>query len=472
MGVTHERGAPSKLVTRAPEQRQNDMTKHFIRPLHCAQGSTHCSVFDVMSRYSYPGMVLFYRRKLDVDKLEQALARVLTDFPLYAGTLRVTAERLTVEHGTCPAQFEVVHTDRTLDELMNDVRAGRAQTVEPAVSKLKITLTREVTLAVRLTETPDGSVLAVVWNHAIGDMHSTMLLMRAWEAAYSGRPYETPIIVQDRDRYLRDVMPDPVTARSAVQRGSLSQAVSQRLGLMRPAHRLLLEYSWPQLRTLRDSLSQARRVTINDALCAHVFTAVRRLAGATEPTRLCLVVNVRKRLGLSERLLGNMTALLAQPVDEVDPPAQTAAGLREGLEHYATRHANYQATMRVLDTTVSTLDRLRVINRQYGPGTGDMMVTSWANFGVYDLCFGNTQPHLFFPIILGAARQPQWVTVVYELPASRGLGLIMGLPEALAQRCSSPAGRAALYGFEHTEGAPCRTDWARPDPCTTAAAAP
>jgi hypothetical protein len=397
---------------------------------------------------------------------------VLNDFPLYAGKLHLTGTNLTVEHGTCPVQFETVQTTAGLEHLMAEVRAGRTRAVEPSLSRLKITLTREVTLAVRLTEAHDGCALSVAWNHAVGDMHSTMLLMRAWEAAYAGRPYETPIMVDDRDAYLREVMPDPVAARSALSRGTYLQSFAQRWALMQPATRVNLEYSAAQLRTLRETLSQNKRVTTNDAVCAHVFDAVRRLAGATDPTNLGLVVNFRKRMGLSDRLLGNMTSLLDQPVDEIDPPAQTAANIRDALDHYAMRHANFQATMRVVDVNLRIADRLRVLTRQYKPGTGDMMVTSWANFGVYDLCFGTARPQLFFPLILGAARLPPWVTVVYELPASRGLGLMLGLPPALAERCLSPVGQALLQRVERTSELATRSEWYRPEPCTTIAVAP
>jgi hypothetical protein len=417
-------------------------------------------------------MVLFFPVRLDEARLKQALARVLNDFPLYAGKLRLTGTNLTVEHGVCPVQFETVQSTVGLEHLMAEVRAGRTRAVEPSLSRLKITLTREVTLAVRLTEAREGCALSMVWNHAVGDMHSTMLLMRAWEAAYAGRPYETPIMVADRDAYLREVMPDPVAARSALSRGSYLQAFAQRWALMQPATRVNLEYSTAQLRTLREALSQNKRVTTNDAVCAHVFGAVRRLAGATDPTNLCLVVNFRKRLGLSDRLLGNMTSLLDQPVDEIDSSAQTAASIRDALDHYTARHSNYQATMRVVDVNLRPVDRLRVVTRQYKPGTGDMMVTSWANFGAYDLCFGTARPQLFYPLILGAARLPPWVTIVYELPAARGLGLMLALPPALAQRCLSAEGQALLHRVERTSELAPRTEWYRPESCTTVAAAP
>jgi hypothetical protein len=157
-----------------------------------------------------------------------------------------------------------------------------------------------------------------------------------------------------------------------------------------------------------------------------------------------LVVNFRKRLGLSDRIVGNMTSLLAQPVDELDTPAQVAAGIRDGLDHYATKHANYQATMRVLDVNTSMFERGRLVSRQFTPGDGDIMITNWNNFGWYDLAFERSKPTLFYPIVLGATALPQWVMVVYELPRSQGLGITVGLPPAVAERCLSPEGQALL----------------------------
>jgi hypothetical protein len=267
--------------------------------------------------------------------------------------------------------------------------------------------------------------------------------MRAWADAYAGRVWEKPIVVTDRDAYLRSVMPDSHAVRSAVRCTNLPAAIALRLAYLRRAIRVSVEYSWAQLDAIHQALDCGQPITINDAISAHVYTVLRRLAGATEPANLCLVVNFRKRVGLSSRLIGNMTSLFSQPVDELDTPAQIAASVRAGLEQYASKHANYQATMRVFDAHPSVRERASLIGRQFSP-FGDIMVTSWNGFDVYELRFDGSAPVLFRPIVRGLTELAPWVLIVYELPQSRGLALTVGLPPALAERWSSPEGQALL----------------------------
>jgi hypothetical protein len=408
-------------------------------------GFTECGPLEVESRFSYPGMVFFYPCILDRDKLKTSLARVLNDFPQYAGKFVTNGVRLRIQHGAGAVSFETKRIDAPIAALAGDVHAGRSRTIEPRVSKFRILLSREVALAIRLTEARDGCALAVAWNHAVGDTHSTMLLMRAWADAYAGRSYEKPIFMSDRDAHLRSVLPDPSGVRSAARRESWSTAITDRLTVLRPATRFNIEFSSTQLAALRKSmLWGSRRVTINDAVCAHVYTVLRRLSGATESRNLCLVVNYRKRIGLSDRLVGNMISLLSRPVDEVDNPAQIAADIRAGLENYATKHANYHATMRVYDANDRFGERACVLSRQFKPGSGDILITNWNNFGLYDLAFGSSKPFLYEPLVLGATRLPEWVMIVYDRPQSMGLSVAVGLPHSVAKRCSSPEGQLLL----------------------------
>src|SRR6185312_2052423 len=157
--------------------------------------------------------------------------------------------------------------------------------------------------------------------------------------------------------------------------------------LLRAGTRVSIGYSWAELSALRHALSHNESVSLNDALCSHVCTVLRELSGATEPTKLCLVVNYRKRLGLSDQLVGNMTTLVCQTIDELDTRAQIAAGLRHKLREYAAKQVNFHATLRVYRATARANERLRVVSRQFAPGSGDVFITNWNNFGMYDLTF-------------------------------------------------------------------------------------
>jgi shikimate O-hydroxycinnamoyltransferase len=427
------------------------MKTHRILPLHGAAGLTECSTLEVDARYSYPGMLFFYAEQLDEARLRLTLSQVLDDFPQYAGKLRTSAVRLQIQHGGAAATFDVAHSGSTRAALQAQLRAtGRCRQLEPQVSVLGIALAREPTLLVRLTLLRDGCVLGVGWNHAVGDMHSTMLLLRAWAAAYAGRSYPKPLVLTDRDAYLRATLPNPSRARPDARRIDLLPSLALRMQLFRPAVGVTCELSNAQLDALQRSLSGTQPITRNDALCAHVYAVLRRLSPAAKQTKLCLVVNFRKRLGLPDHVIGNMTSLLAQPVRKHHSAAQIAASLRKRLNEYADKHVSYHPTARVYRASSSTGARLRIINRHFRPGSGDIFITNWDKFGVYDLAFGTSRPELFQPVVLGAAQLPQWFMIVYELPNARGLGVTLGLPKAVAKHWNSPVGQALLHGTPPT----------------------
>lgn len=423
------------------------MKKFFIRPLHTSAGSTECSALEVDARFSYPCMLFFYSGKLDATKLRATLARVLDDFAQYAGKFDATLVRLQIHHGQAPVVFEETQEEMSLQQAMAESRAGRSKQLEPGISLLRVWLAREAGLVVRFTQLSDGCVLSVGWNHAIGDMHSTMLLLQAWAAAYSGKLHEKPLHVTDRDAYFRATLPNTGMARAAAGRADVKSALVARYRLLRSGTRVGIGYSFAELSALRHALSLRESVTLNDALCAHICSVLRELSGATNPTRLCLVVNYRKRLGLPEQLVGNMTTLVCQTIDELDSPAQIAAGLRQSLRDYATKHVNYHATLRVYRATQQAHERMRLVSRQFDPGSGDVFVTNWNNFGMYELAFDEHKPELCQPATLGL-QLPQWFMIVHELPNCEGLHVTVGLPRTLAERWCSAEGQALLRNPE------------------------
>lgn len=426
------------------------MKTHRILPLQRSAGLTECSALEIDLQYSYPGMLFFYPEQLDAERLRRALARVLSDFSPYAGKLVARAVSLQIEHGAAPARFETVQHDSSLAQLMAELRSrGRCRELEPQIALFRLMLAREPMLLVRLTQLRDGSVLGIGWNHAVGDMHSTMLLMRAWADAYAGRDYQKPILVTERDAYMRSVLPNSLAVRSTARRTRILPALTQRFKLLQPSVRVDAEFPSSELfalqRALGSSSLRGKTVSRNDALCAHVYSVLRRLSLTSHQTNMCLVVNYRKRVGLSDQVVGNMTSLLSQPVRKQHSASRTALSLRRRLDEYADKHVNYHPTSRVFHACSRPTQRVRLVSRQFRAGSGDIFITNWDNFGAYELAFDEVLPELFCPVVLGSAQLPQWFMIVYELPRAQGLAVTLGLPKAVAKRWQSAEGQALLH---------------------------
>jgi hypothetical protein len=297
----------------------------------------------------------------------------------------------------------------------------------------------------RLTETTDGSVLGVTWHHSVGDLQSTMQLLRAWSKAYANAAHDAPPPVLDRAQYLEARLPDPANAVSTLRLCSVGEIFSLVPLLMQRKTRTDFEFSWDELAELqqwgmRDG--QVGFVSPCDALCAHAFSVLRSLSPERPLVRLVVGVNYRKRVGLPANLLGNMVSPLTVNVEPDDYAAMAASDLRAKLVSYASQHADYHATRRFLDEHPGRFERVRTLPNLVDTSGGTWIVSNWSNFGVYELDFDGVEPALFCS--LTEAPLPL-MTNLFERPGRGGLTLSMHLPELLARRVGSPEGRTRMH---------------------------
>jgi hypothetical protein len=415
------------------------MKRQLIRPQHVTQGVTHCSALEHQFRAIYPAMAFFYREQLDPERLQMTLPRVLQDFPIYAGRLRTVGTDLRLEYGereTVGAAFEYAKTDTPLHVLEAAGNAGQAEVLGPKFSFTRAVFGMESLLAIKLTSTPDGCCLCVTWNHTVGDLHSTMLLMRAWASAYAGEDYTPPLIPDDRVQYLKGVLPDHDDVASTVHLVSWKQIFRTVYNVFVASRRTVLDFTWDELAGIQSDVGRGAQISTNDALCSRVFSVIRQLSQASQPANLCMTVNYRKRVGIAPNVVGNIVNVVAQPMFGTDA-SLTAAGLRDQLDNFSTRCTDFHACMRVFDAHPKPLERMRVVSTQFVPGQGHLLVTNWTGFGAYDLAFGDALPIRFCSL----SKLPAYFMVVYERPERAGLGVQVSLPPKLAALLDSEAGR-------------------------------
>jgi hypothetical protein len=407
-----------------------------------SDGATLCAFNDWLLRYNTVSIAFCYRARLDVARLAGALGVVLTDFPAYAGRLVAQPGGLRIEHGQLGALLEVATSSEPVDVLAATAQAGKAQVLCPSIAVRRALAGRQPLLAARVTETPDGSVLGVTWHHAVGDLQSTMLLLRAWAQAYGNARYDAPPRVLDRAQYLNERLPDPPSADAGLRVCSAGELLSLARFVAQRQRRLDFAFGWDELAEIEHWASGAGFVSTYDALCAHAFSALRALRPEAPPLRLVLAVNYRKRAGLPADLLGNLFSTLTLAVEPTDEAAAVASKLRAELDAYATRHLDYHATRRFLGEHSGRMQRLRLMPR-FVEGTGrTWIVSNWTNFGVYELAFDGALPAHFCSL----TRAPlPWMTNIFESPNRSGITLSMHVPEAFASRVDSAQWQARMH---------------------------
>jgi hypothetical protein len=183
-------------------------------------------------------------------------------------------------------------------------------------------------------------------------------------------------------------------------------------------------------------MGQNGSITLHDALCTHVFLWVRRLDDDHSPSRLALSVNLRRRLGLPTNLVGNLLDFASACSGPDTTARDVALALRTSIVALSRTTPTYHAFKGIADSAASRLTKDLYTIASIDPIHRTLFVTSWANFGLYDLTFEASPPdHVYCAPVDRAA----WVAVVMDQPLQAGLLVRLWLPAYLARRVRDSA---------------------------------
>jgi hypothetical protein len=398
-----------------------------------------------MMRRGIPALGFFYRERLDAQRLAHALSEVLSDFEAYAGRFSVQHELLSIVPSNGGVVLEVTQTSELVDALVEAATVQQYERLTAVLSPYLQANGKHPLLAARLTQAPDGSVLTVSWNHAVGDMNSMMLFMRAWSKRYQGLPSEAPFDVEDRQAYLDEHLPDLPAAASCLRVFSLPELIRVAGYVSTRTRRIDVNFGHAEVAALREALGGADAITSGDALTAHVFSVLRQLESAARPTKLVMVVNYRKRLGLPLNMLGNVVGVVSCGTGASDDASRVAAELRAEINAYASRHVDHHATARFKREHSGFFERLRSLPTIVDPDGANFIMSSWANSRVYELAFETTGP-VYFSVLMRAPVP--FLAGMAETPDQSGLTVSMHLPKNLADRILSQQGEALLRAHQ------------------------
>ncbi|MGW4383767.1 acyltransferase [Kitasatospora sp. NPDC004531] len=399
-------------------------------------GPVRCSVGDLLLADLPVSVALFYDRPLDADALAAGLARALDRLPEFAGRLRTAADGdLWIDTDDSGVPFTVADAPHTLTEAFDRMAlpaGGLIDHVRAAEARRE----RLPLLTARLTRLADGAcVLGLSWHHAVGDMHTFSLLLRTWSACTEGT--EPPALAPTPDRELQLAahlpatdggvpslrLPDPEEAaelRRAVATAGLANRTVQ------------IWFAPDELRRLRAALAAeaGRRLSVNDALCAHLLHVLRELDGHDQEQTLTLPVNLRRPLGLPDGALGNLLGEIRLPWRPGTTPARYAAELRAAVESFTEEHLAARSNLEFL----RRIGRERVtdcVPAGFDPARRTLTVSSWCRLGLTDLPLAGVRPVAFSP---AATLQLPWSSWLVEGPGGEGLLYTLVLPARLAAK--------------------------------------
>ena len=361
---------------------------------------------------AYPLEFVFaYGQPIDAQRLADSLRATLALFP-------AVSSRLVRQHGAWALEptpegcrFETAESGLGFAEA-----PSRAAFVAPVE-----TLEGEPLARVRLTRTPQGSVLGVSLSHATVDGFSYFYFLAAWSLAFRGQPLPQPC-----DERALLAAPPPA--------GSLptdAAAVRDGAGLFLDAPRRHVERArlrWTRRRFAREELrallaeAQAGfplRLSHNDVVAAWLWREhVPRWGDAAEPLAyLSCPVDARRVLpGFPGNYFGCAVALASACVPRAALADATLASLAGRVRDAvaAVDQARMNRALATLDALrrtegVDVLERLHVAHPRAG-----LLVTNLSRLPVREIVF-DAGPPLDFDILAPAER------CAVILPAADGL---------------------------------------------------
>jgi hypothetical protein len=391
-------------------------------------------------------VVFVFPGALSEDKLADGLATALARVPVFAGRLRTRPDGLDILCDDSGVPFTTSATEDTVADVVARVTlpgSGYVRHVDAPATRHGT----EPLLSVHATRLADGpTVVGCSFQHAVGDMRTFMLLMRAWSAAVEGTPPPEVLQLPDRDEYLSSVLPPTDCGRPGVRVPDEAEAAALRreVELAVIANRTVQVYfGAAEVARLRAAAMAAtgRRLSTNDVLCAHLVGTIRALDGDPVARSLAVTVDIRPRLGLPLAAVGNLLDEV-QVWSAADQPVPALAGdLRSAVDDFARSHLKHRANL----AFVSQLGWSRVpecVPVFFDPPGRAFTVSNWSGFGAYGVAFEGQRPVLVSP---AAATVLPWTATLIEGFDGTGFLCAVTLPARLAARLRTPDGTAALH---------------------------
>ena len=396
-----------------------------------------CALIDQLLRKLAVSVVFFYRKSIHHDVLIDSLKEVLVDFPIFAGTLKNINSNLYIDCNNKGILFSVAKEDCTLDQVLNKLPIIKKKRLVDTIIPTKAISNQSPIMTIKLTYfTCGGMALGVCWHHSIGDMNTFMCFMKAWSNTVNKEGYVLPLIVRERDEYLQSNLEKNDNAIPGVRylntRESLGLAFYMLLSA-RDKLSLQLYFSENELKNMKQEFSEKtdQKLSTNDVLCAYLFSIISELDTYKKKRYLSIAVNYRSRTKLPQNILGNFVSGINILTNQSVDPFQLAKDLRATVDNFQCLHINFFATREYIEQNGGIKKIDRFVNTPIDPLKRTLLVSSWVNFGVYDVIFGESEPFYFTPF--GDSPFP-WLSTIAEGLSNDGLIYSTVLPNKLAKK--------------------------------------
>lgn len=425
-----------------------------------------CSYSDQTLQKVIPALAFFYTRSIDENLLRQSLEKLAKDFPVLKGHFVRESKQLFID---CREERSVAFRTAQLPcSLLEQIESPGADDNVHLVDPLSMRDTmsgKGPVMSVKVNYfTCGGMAIGFSINHAVFDMPSVALLLRAWVDLVNRGSFSPPLCVEDRESYILQYSTNP-DATPGLRYLGLKDA----LGMLyyinvkaRTKKTLKFYFSDAELAALKqDYLAHCSGpVTTNDAIAAHLFSVFAELDGDISVKTLSLAVNARTRMDIPPEYVGNLISPLDIPAPSPFDRYRFAADIRTALNEFGEKHLNFMANHILVDSHGGVANIDRFVLRALDPARGNILITNWNRTGLYETGFGEGRLFYFSPV--GKVDLP-WASALAEGFEGQGLIYNITLPLKFAEAAVQPEVMAQIHRYRENNdelpGLVSRCDW-------------
>lgn len=341
--------------------------------------------YPIQFAFAYPGTI-------DTGRLQDSLAEVLEYFsPLQSRLVKISDHSFGLAPTPGGLSFQVVDSPMTF------------QDTEDCSSFLDQvhSIEGEILAKIRLTHTPEGSVLGVSISHAVADGFSYFHFLASWARVFHGKGFPHPdhrreLLIPKLTEVIQPVSPDEILSRSGLFR----------LGERADTPRTQVEYD--HLNLSQETLGQLReealkdrdvRLTDNDIITAYLWKKYLPLWNHGSGTTYASVpFDFRRALSGFPRTYFGSAVHLAVASAGYDTLVNASPGELALLVRKAIANVSQERVRAALETLervrqhegLAVMEELHVLHPRRG-----LLVTNLSRLPVQDIVFDAGPPAAF-----------------------------------------------------------------------------
>ncbi len=419
------------------------------------------SPLDHFEIFFFVEIVYFFSETIDAKALKTSLGKTLELFPLICGQLhREPTGSLSIMETTDGVSFTVCDCSTALPEPANDhLSEYDACIFIERLNPFNLTKKNCPLATFKLSRmSGGGSALGISIAHTLADGNGFFNFLNCWSLIHNEEPHTKPFF----KRNILDFKKTASRKSFRTDRGLSGQCsgfkymssaglVKSIMSILFKQHSMVtgtIHFTQSQLNAIKNEGSKNGRISLNDALCSHLWKCYADLTGLTgeKKYRLLMPTNIRSKIEhpLAKNYFGNAVShiIAEQSANKLTENSVTEMALewRNTVKKVDSTYIEEQMSWLKHHEEQKNLFHVLADIDLF---LGDLFITNFSKFPVCNISFNSSKPfRTEIPLIPAPG-----ILFLLPAPENKGINLCTHLPRALTNKLKLNKWRSELYKY-------------------------